>query len=155
MEGGHIVAVTHPWKSSGEKRTAVWGWGQPQQVLLYLRDMQDAVRYALQVAYRMTVRDKERRIPSPIQLRREVRGWFYSRYGYARHHVNPVCRAAVAMLRSYRKNHRGELRIPEVKKLAMRIDGELFKLVGGTVRVTLQPHNYVWLPRQRLQQALP
>jgi putative transposase len=108
--------------------------------------MQDAVRYALQMAYRMTVGEDGHDIPSPIELRREVRDWFNSRYSYARHHINPVCRTAVAMLRSYRKNHNGELRIPEVKRLAMRIDGELFKVIGGRLRVTLQPFRYVCLP---------
>ncbi len=138
--------MSHPWKSTGEKRTVVWGQGQPEEVLRYLRDMQDAVRYAIQIAYRDAVRDEKRRLPSPIALRREVRGWFYSRYDYARHHINPVCRTAVAMLRSYRKNHRGELRIPEVKRLAMRVDGELFRIVNGSVRITLQPNRYAWLP---------
>ncbi|MBI3116169.1 MAG: IS200/IS605 family element transposase accessory protein TnpB [Thaumarchaeota archaeon] len=57
-----------------------------------------------------------------------------------------MCRAAVAMLRSYRKNHHGELRIPEVKRLAMRIDSELFRMMDGKIRVTLQPSNYVWIP---------
>ncbi|HLQ06623.1 MAG TPA: transposase [Nitrososphaerales archaeon] len=49
------------------------------------------------------------------------------------------------MLRSYKKNHDGELRIPEVKRLATRIDGELFKIIGDQLRVTLQPGNYAWL----------
>ncbi|MDG7034396.1 MAG: transposase [Nitrososphaerota archaeon] len=138
--------MSHPWKSRGEKRTAVWSQEQPEEVLRYLKDMQDAVRYALQLAYRDTIRDEEHRLPSPIALRREVRGWFYSRYDYARHHVDPVCRAAVAMLRSYRRNHHGELRIPEVKRLAMRIDAELFRIGDGRVRITLQPNGYVWLP---------
>jgi putative transposase len=111
----------------------------------HLKDMLEAVRYALQVAYIDAVRDERHRIPSPIRLRREVREWFYSKYDYARHHINPVCRTAVAILRSYRKN-RGELRIPAVKRLAMRIDGELFKIAGSKVRITMQPNNYVWLP---------
>ena len=136
--------MSHPWKSRGEKRTIVWSYEPPAEVLKYLGDMQDALKYFLQVAYRMTVSDS--RIPSPIMLRREVKGWFYSRYGYARHHVNPVCRATVAMLRSYRKNHHGDIRIPAVKKLAMRIDSELFRIVDGKVRVTLQPNKYVWIP---------
>ncbi len=101
--------------------------------------MQEAVKYSLQASYSISLRDPTRRIPSPIALRRDVRDWFYSRYDYARHHANPVCRAAVAMLRSYRKNHHGELRIPEVKRLAMRIDGELFRIVDGRIRITLQP----------------
>lgn len=131
--------MSHPWKSRGEKRTVIWSQEQPEEVVLYLKDMHDAVRYALQVAYRDTIRDEKRRIPSPIQLRREVREWFYSSCDYARHHINPVCRTAIATLRSYRKNHHGELRIPEVKRLAMRIDAELFKVVDGRVRITLQP----------------
>ncbi|MEM3197094.1 MAG: hypothetical protein QW431_03975, partial [Conexivisphaerales archaeon] len=61
-------------------------------------------------------------------------------------HLNPVCVSAVAMLRSYKKNHHGELRIPVVKKLEMRIDGELFKIVGDKVRVTLQPGHYAYVP---------
>ncbi|MCL5672437.1 MAG: transposase [Nitrososphaerota archaeon] len=114
-------------------------------MIRYLRDMQDAMRYALQVAYRDAIDDEKHKIPSLIQLRREVREWFYSRYDYARHHVNPVCRTAVALLRSYRRNHNGELRIPEVRRLAMRIDGELFRVVGDKVRITLQPDHYTWL----------
>ncbi|MEM3265531.1 MAG: hypothetical protein QXH07_06210 [Thermoplasmata archaeon] len=50
------------------------------------------------------------------------------------------------MLRSYKKNHHGELRIPVVKKLEMRIDGELFKVEGYKVRVTLQPGHYAYVP---------
>lgn len=100
--------MSHLWKSNGEKRTVVWSREQPEKVICYLIDMQDAIRYALQIAYGDAVNDQKHRIPSPIQLRREVRGWFYSRYDYARHHVNPVCRAAVALLRAYRKNHHGE-----------------------------------------------
>jgi putative transposase len=138
--------MSHPWRSKGEKRTIVWGQEQPEEVLQYLRDMQDAVRYAIQIAYRDAVRDEKHSIPSPIALRREIREWFYSRYDYTRHHINPVCRTAVAMLRSYRKNHHGELRIPEMKRLAMRIDGELFKIVEGKVRITMRPNNYVWIP---------
>ncbi|MEM0118015.1 MAG: transposase [Conexivisphaerales archaeon] len=138
--------MSHPWKSTGDKRTIVWQQEQPCEILRYLTDMQEAVRYSLQVAYRDAIANEKRRIPSPIQLRREVRDWFYSRYDYARHHVNPVCRAAVAMLRSYRKNNQGELRIPQVKRLAMRIDSELFRIIDGQVRITLQPNRYVWLP---------
>ena len=140
--------MSHPWRSSGQKRTIVWEQkSPPDQVVAYLEDMQDAIRYALQVAYWDAVRSGgPRRISSPIKLRREIKNWFYSRYDYARHHVNPVCRTAVAMLRSYGRNHHGELRIPEVKRLAMRIDGELFKVVGDAVRVTLRPKEYVRIP---------
>ena len=138
--------MSHPWKSRGEKKTLVWRYWPSDEVIRYLTDMQEAIRYALQVAYRDTVRDGKHILPSPIQLRREIRDWFYSRYVYARHHVNPVCRTTVSMLRSYRRNHHGDLKIPEVKRLAMRIDTELFKIVDGGIRVTLRPNKYVCLP---------
>jgi putative transposase len=142
--------LSHPWKSSGEKRTIAWEYSPPEGIVSYLKDMRDAIKYSLHVAYRDTIIE-EGRIPSPIRLRREVREWFYSRYDYARHHINPVCRAAVAMLRSYRKNHHGELRIPGVKRFAMRIDGELFRIVDedSCIRVTLQPNHYAWIPINR------
>ena len=123
----------------------VWSYEPPPEILHYLADMQDAVRYALQTGFWDVLRDGGGSVPSPIRLRREIKEWFNSRYDYARHHVNPVCRAAVAMLRSYRRNHDGEIRVPEVRKLAMRIDGELFKLAGDGVRVTLKPNEHVWL----------
>ncbi len=133
----------HPWKSSGEKRTISWYYEPDDLLLAYLRDMQEAIKYSLVEASRYAIR--EGRMPSPIQLRREIKGWFYTKYDYARHHINPVCRAAVAILRSHRKNNHGEVRIPEVKKLAMRIDGELMKVVDSRVRVTLQPKKYTWI----------
>jgi len=109
--------------------------------------MKEAIRYCLQVAYGQAVKDNgnPRIIPSAITLRREVRDLFYSRYDYARHHINPVCKSAVAILRSYKKNHHGDLRIPDVKKLVMRIDEELFKIVFGRIRITLQPKRYSWI----------
>ncbi len=136
--------MSHPWRSNGDKRTVVWSYEPSDEILRYLSDMQEAIRYSLQVGYRDAVRDGH--LPSPIQLRREVKEWFLSKYNYARHHINPICRTAVAMLRSYRSNHRGVLRVPEARRLAIRIDGDLFKIIDGTVRITLEPRRYVWLP---------
>jgi putative transposase len=137
--------MSHPWKSNGEKRTVTWTYTPPDEATAYLKDMQQAVIYALQAAYSLTIRNPERNIPSPIDLRREIKEWFNSNYSYAKHHINPVCRAA-AMLRSYRKNHHGQLRIPDAQRLAMRIDAELFKIVDNKIRLTLQPGYYTWLP---------
>ena len=147
--------MSHPWKSRGEKRTVTWAYTPPSEVAAYLKDMQQAITYALQAAYIMTIRNPEHRVPSPIDLRKEIKEWFHSNYDYARHHINPVCRAAVAMLRSYRKNHHGELRIPEVKKLAMRLDAELFKIMNDRIRLTLQPNRYAWLPLNTANKHYP
>ena len=88
--------------------------------------MRDALRMALVYAYVMA-RENNSRLPSPIALRRRFRDWFYPRYGYARHHINPVCRNAVALLRSCKKRRKG-LAVPEVRRLAVRIDAEFFKI---------------------------
>ncbi len=121
---------------------------QPSEsILKYLLDMRNALAWstAVALAYARTCGG----IPNPIQLRGKVKPWFDSRYDYARHHVNPVCRSAVALLKSYRKNHK-RLGLPQVRKLAMRIDSELFRVTKNedgmvTVRVTLKPFNYEYM----------
>ena len=39
--------MTHPWKSSGEKRTVWWYYSPSDSILLYLRDMREATRYGV------------------------------------------------------------------------------------------------------------
>ena len=137
--------MSHRWASKGEKRTIAIGYQPSESTLTYLNDMRDALRMALAYAYVMA-EENDNKVPSPIALRRKFREWFYPRYSYARHHINPLCRNAVALLRSYKKKHK-HLAIPEVKRLAMRIDAELFKIKqddGGRacIRITLQPSRY-------------
>jgi len=141
--------MSHRWASNGEKRTIAIEYQPSDEILSYLRDMRDALRMALVYAYVMA-KENDSRLPSPIALRRRLRDWFYSRYDYARHHINPLCRNAVALLRSYKKKHK-KLAIPKVRRLAVRIDAELFKIEqvkgGGTVsaRITLQPFKYEYI----------
>ncbi len=81
------------------------------------------------------------KMPSSINLRKEIKAWFDSYNDYAKRHINPVCSTSIAILRSYRKNGKGK-KYPGVKKLSMRIDGELVKLEGGrsnTIRITIRP----------------
>ena len=154
-EGGNSIRMSHRWASNGEKRTIAIEYQPSDEILSYLRDMRDALRMALVYAYVMA-EENDSRLPSPIALRRRFREWFYSRYDYARHHINPLCRNAVALLRSYKKRHK-RLEIPKVKRLAMRIDAELFKIEQGnegtvSARITLQPFRYEYItftPRHR------
>ncbi len=134
--------MSHAWSSSGEKRTVWWYYEPSDQVIRYLRDMRDAVHYGLLKAEEM--RRINGRIPSPIDLRREIKPWFDSTYGYARHHINPVCRSSIAILRSFRKNRRGK-KYPEAKKLFMHLDSELVKLQDGFIRITMKPHEYEFI----------
>jgi len=140
----------HKWKSrEGEKRTIAMKYQPSDDILKYLKDMRDALREALACAY-VSAKDGNNLLPNPVALRRKVKPWFDSRYGdYAKHHVNPVCRTAVALLKSNRKRHR-RLVLPHVRKLAIRIDSELFRVTGNgdgtvSVRVTLKPFNYEYV----------
>jgi putative transposase len=72
-------------------------------ILKYLEDMRDALREALAHAYALA-KGSDNVVPNPIALRRKVKPWFDSHYAdYAKHHVNPVCRTTVALLKSYRR----------------------------------------------------
>ena len=67
-------------------------------------------------------------LPSPIILRKSLKNYYDNNIIYAKHHINPACRAAIAILRSYKKNNNGELRVIRAERLAMRIDSELIKI---------------------------
>ncbi|MCL6002324.1 MAG: transposase [Thermoplasmatales archaeon] len=135
--------MTHPWKSSGDKRTVWWYYEPSPTIMYYLSDMRDAIRYGVTKSYLQWKSNGT--IPSPIDLRKYIKPWFYSNYGYAKHHINPVCRSSVSILRSFRKNHRNK-RYPQVNRLAMRLDSELVKIVDGRVRITMRPGQYEFIP---------
>ncbi|WXG44195.1 MAG: hypothetical protein WED04_09200 [Promethearchaeati archaeon SRVP18_Atabeyarchaeia-1] len=132
----------HRWKTrEGEKRTIAVKYQPSSSILKYLEDMKDALATSLAQAYASAKISGRLLIPNPVALRRRVKPWFDTRCEYARHHVNPLCRTAVALLRSYRKRH---------GRLAMRIDSELFRLSPNpdgsvTVRVTLKPFTYEYI----------
>lgn len=134
--------MSHEWASSGGKRTIWWYYEPSNRVTDYLKDMRDAVHFGLLKAEEM--RRTSRKIPSPIVLRKEIKPWFDSTYNYAKHHINPVCRSSVAILRSFRKNCKGK-KYPEAKKMAMRLDSELVKLQDGFLRITIRPHEYEYI----------
>lgn len=141
----------HRWKTKeAEKRTIAVKYQPSDNILKYLRDMREALTGALAHAYALARSDNNLLVPNPVALRRKVKPWFDLQYGqYAKHHVNPVCRTAVALLRSYRKKHK-KLAVPRVRRLAMRIDSELFRVCETrdgtvTVRLTLKPFTYEYI----------
>jgi putative transposase len=141
----------HGWRAAeGERRTIVVEYQPSAAILQYLEDMGEALREAMAQAYAAAkVSSDQNSLPSPVELRRRVKPWFDVLYDYARHHVNPLCRTAVALLRSYRKKHH-RLALPQVKRLAMWIDSELFRVADNqdgtvTVRLTLKPFTYEYI----------
>ena len=139
--------MTHLWKSLGQKRTIAIPYEPTLSITRYLSDMRDATRMALAYAL-VDARLNGGKIPNPIRLRKKIRPWFVSSMPYARHHINPVCSKAVALLRAYRKRHK-RLALPTLEKLSMRIDGELFKMTregdAVCIRVTIRPREYEYL----------
>ena len=138
--------MSHVWKSSGEKRTIWWYYEPSDQIMFYLKDMRDAVHYGVLKAEEL--RRINKKMPSPIDLRREIKTWFDSTYSYAKHHINPVCRISIAILRSFRKN-RKDKKFPDVRKLSMRLDSELVKLQDGFLRITIRSGEYEYIPINR------
>lgn len=140
--------TTHLWKSLGQKRTIAIKYDPSPQVLAYLSDMRNATRMALAYALE-DARLNGGKILSPIKLRKKVKPWFVLSMPYARHHINPVCSKAIALLRAYRKKHK-KLVLPSLERLSMRIDGELFKMTKDedgqmTIRITIRPHEYEYV----------
>ena len=81
--------MTHPWISSGSKRTVWWNYVPSTNIMQYPGDMRDAIHEGVMKAEEM--RRMNGKIPSPIDLRKAIKPWFDMKYDYARHHVNPVC----------------------------------------------------------------
>jgi putative transposase len=112
------------------------------RLIRYLEDMRSAIHEGVMKAEYL--RRRKGRIPSPIDLRKEIKPWFDSKYDYAKHHINPVCRSSIAILRSFRKNRRGK-QYPDVTKLSMRLDRCLVRIMDG-IRITIRPGEYAFIP---------
>ena len=85
--------MTHAWASTGEKRTIWWYYEPSDQIMAYLEDMREAVRIGVLEAEGL--RRTNGRIPSPIDLRKEIKAWFDSSYDYAKHHIRDIPRKSL------------------------------------------------------------
>jgi putative transposase len=137
--------MTHLWKSKGDKRTISFHYKPDDNIIKYLKDMRELINKAILNAYSIA-RSNDGKIPSPITLRKSLKKYYDNNIDYAKHHINPVCRSAIAILKSYKKNNNGELKVIEAKRLAMRIDSELTKIQDNRLRITLKPHEYQYIP---------
>ncbi len=136
--------MNHPWKSTDEKRTIVFSYMPDNNIIQYLTDMRDLINRAIINAYSMA-KSNNNQIPSPIVLRRSLKNYYDNNIDYAKHHINPACRNAIAILRSYKKNNNGELKIIRAERLAMRIDSELIRIENNKLRITIKPHEYEYI----------
>jgi putative transposase len=137
--------MTHLWKSKGTKRTISFYYKPDDIILKYLIDMRDLINKAITNAYSIA-RSSNNELPSPITLRKSLKKYYDNNIDYAKHHINPACRTAIAILKSYKKNNDGKLKIIKAKRLAMRIDSELTKIQDNRLRITLKPNEYQYIP---------
>ncbi|MCL5989158.1 MAG: hypothetical protein M1166_02370, partial [Candidatus Thermoplasmatota archaeon] len=135
--------MTHPWKSTGDKRTIMFEYTPSDTILKYLNDMRELINKAILNAYSIA-KSNNNRLPSPIALRRSLKDYYDNNITYAKHHINPVCRTAIAILRSYKKNNR-RLKVIKAERLAMRIDSELTKIDNNRLRITIRPNEYEYI----------
>ena len=137
--------MSHLWKSDGDKRTIAFYYKSNDNILKYLTDMRDLINKAIINAYSIA-KSNNNELPSPITLRKSLKKYYDNNIDYAKHHINPACRTAVAILRSYKKNNDGKLKIIKAKRLAMRIDSELIKMDNNKLRITIRPNEYEYIP---------
>ena len=57
--------MTHPWKSTDEKRTIVFSYMPDNNIIQYLTDMRDLINRAIINAYAMA-KSNNNKLPSPI-----------------------------------------------------------------------------------------
>lgn len=99
------MARKHRWGSKGEKRTITVPYKPSEHILKYLTDMRDALTMALAHGYGLA-KINGNVVPDRAVLRGKVKPSF-AQYGYAMHHVNPLCTAAMALLKAYKKRKGG------------------------------------------------
>ena len=59
--------MTHPWRSTGDKRTIVFEYTPSDTILKYLNDMRELINKAILNAYSIAKSD-DNQLPSPIAL---------------------------------------------------------------------------------------
>ena len=59
--------MTHPWRSTGDKRTIMFEYTPSDTILKYLNNMRELINKAILNAYSIA-RSNNNRLPSPIAL---------------------------------------------------------------------------------------
>lgn len=146
MSDKGLFSMTHAWRSTGDKRTIVFNYQPSLEIVEYLITMQNTLRQALQVGYQLALRNNTKQIPSAIDIRKILKAWYKEHIPYNSHHINPICKSASSLLKSYRKNHHGQIGLPIVQKISARIDAELLKIIDNQLRISLQPRVFTFIP---------
>ena len=84
--------MTHPGKSTDEKRTIVFSYSPGNNIIQYLTDMRGLINRAIINEYSMA-KSNNNELPSPIILRKSLKNYYDNNIDYAKHHINPECNA--------------------------------------------------------------
>ena len=113
-----------------------FGYEPNEEVRRFLEDFRDMVNFCIDYAYK-------RRITSYARLRKNVYEEWKRRWDYSTHFCHSSCKIALAILKSYRRKHRGGR--PEAKKLFMQLDPMLYKFYGDTIRISVKPRRFIFI----------
>lgn len=92
------------------------------------------------------------------QIKGTIRAKHVGAWKYAAHWVDSAEKTAFAILQSWRKNYnRGERsgKCPRVSRLFALAKQSLVKIEGEKIRITIKPHEYIWVDLSKRYFKLP
>ena len=91
-------------------------------------------------------------------FKRLVRDKHMEKWNYAAHWVDSAERTAFATVKSWKKNYNNGERSrnrPQVTRLFAQVKQSLCKLEGSKLRITVKPHEFVWIDLSKRYFSLP
>jgi len=113
-----------------------FGYKANAEIRRVLEDFRDMVNFCIDYAYREG-------ITSYAKLRKGIYEDWKKRWNYSTHFCHSACKIALAMLKTYRKKHKDGK--PEVKKLFMQLDPQLYKFYGDRIRISVKPRKFIFI----------
>ncbi len=110
-----------------------FGYEANEEIRKLLEDFRDMVNFCIDYAW-------EKRITSYAKLRKGVYEEWKKKWSYSTHYCHSACKIALAILKNYRRKHKGQK--PEAKKLFMQLDPQLYKFYGDKIRISVKPRQF-------------
>ena len=92
------------------------------------------------------------------QFKSEIRSKYLKGWTYAAHWVDSAEKAAFGIIKSWKGNYNEGERTrtcPRAKRLFARVKQSLLKMEHDKLRITIKPHEYVWIDLSRRWFKLP
>jgi putative transposase len=112
-----------------------FGYEPNEETRKLLEDFRDMINFCIDHAVRNNM-------TSYAKLRKEVYEEWKKKWDYSTHFCHSACRIALAILKSCRKKRE---RKPEAKKLFIRLDPQLYKFLGDSIRISVRPRKFAFI----------